>query len=77
MDTKGNNVRLTEEAHRLLAEMAHDCDASMKDVASGVIVGVASRKQDDKRDDKRFAFGTFALGSIIGGLLMLFLGTLW
>ena len=73
MDRKGNNVRLTEEAHGLLAEMGHDCDASMKEVASEAIMRMFRRKQDNKRH----ALGAFALGSIAGGVLMFFVGALW
>ena len=73
MDKKGNNVRLTEEAHGLLAEMAHDYDASMMDVASEAIMRVVQRKQDDRR----FTFGAFVLGAIAGGVLMFFVGALW
>lgn len=66
MDKKGNNVRLTEEAHWLLAEMGHDCDASMKELASEAITRMADRK----KEDKRFALGAFALGAIVGSVLM-------
>ena len=70
MATKEGKVRLTEEAHGLCAEMAHDCDVTMKDVASEAITRMAERK----RDEKRYAFGTFALGAITGGVLMFFVG---
>ena len=73
MDPKGNNVRLTEEAHGLLAEMADDCDSSMKDVASEAVIRMTQRK----RDNRRYAFGTFALGAISCGALMFFVGMLW
>ena len=70
MDPKGNNVRLTEEAHGLLSKMTHDSDASMKDVASEAVIRLIQRK----RDNRRYALGTFALGAISGGALMFFLG---
>ena len=72
MATKEGKVRLTEEAHGLCAEMAHDCDVTMKDVASEAIVRMSLRKQDDKR----YAFGTFLLGAIAGGVLMFFIGVM-
>lgn len=64
------NVRLTKEAHTLLAEMAHDCDTDMKDVASEAIMRAVQRNHDDSR----FAFGAFVLGAIVGGVLMFFVG---
>ena len=73
MATKEGRVRLTEEAHWLLAEMGHDCDATMKELASEAITRMANRT----RDEKRYAFGTFALGAITGGVLMFFVGLLW
>ena len=66
MGKKSSNVRLTEEAHGLLAEMAHDCDTDMKAVASEAVIRMATRKHDDSL----FAFGAFALGAIAGGVLM-------
>ena len=63
---KENKVRLTQEAHWLLAEMGHDCDASMKELASEAITRMANRT----REKKRYAFGTFALGTLTGGCLV-------
>ena len=48
MDPRGNNVRLTEEAHGLLAEMAHDCDSSMKEIASEAIFSLIKSHTKDK-----------------------------
>ena len=73
MNSNKGRVRLSEEAHGLCAEMAHDCDITMKDVASEAITRMANRT----RDEKRYAFGTFALGAITGGVLMFFVGLLW
>lgn len=70
MRTKEGKVRLTGEAHGLCAEMAHDCDITMKDVASEAIIRMALRR----RDERRYAFGTFILGAIAGGTLMFFVG---
>ncbi len=67
MQTKKGRVRLSEEAHGLLAEMAHDCDETMKDVASEAVMRMAQRQ----RDEKRYPFGTFALGALTGGCLVL------
>ena len=65
----GNTIKLTEEAYGLVAEMAHDCDATMRDVASEAIMRF--RRQ---RDNRQYAFGAFALGAIAGGALMFFVG---
>ena len=69
---KEGRVRLTEEAHGLCAEIAHDCDITMKDVASEAITRMSVRK----RDDKRYAFGMFAMGAIAGGVLMFMIGAM-
>ena len=68
MATKEGKVRLTEEAHGLCAEMAHDCDSSMKNIASEAIIRMSLRNQNDRR----YPFGTFALGLIAGAALSLF-----
>jgi len=60
---KPHNVRLTQEAHWLLAEMAEDCDTTMRELASEAITRMAERT----REKKRCAFGTFALGALTGG----------
>ena len=72
MDTNKGRVRLTEEAHGLCAEMAHDCDITMKDVASEAVTWMAQRK----RDERQYKFGAFALGAITGGVLMFMIGVL-
>ena len=66
MDKKQNHVRLTEEAHWLLAEMAEDCNATMRELASEAITRMAERRHNDTQ----FAYGAFALGAIAGGVLM-------
>ena len=68
--SKSNNVKLTEEAHYLLAEMAEDCDTTMRELASEAVMRMAMRK----RDERQYKFGAFALGAITGGALMLFVG---
>ena len=73
MEKNSSNVRLTEEAHGLLAEMANDCETTMKEVASEAIM----RAVHKNHDDSRFALGAFALGSVVGGVLMFFAGMLW
>ena len=70
MDPRGGNVRLTEEAHGLLAEMSDDYDSSMKDVASEAVIRMSQRK----RDDRRYRFGAFALGAVSCGALMFVVG---
>ena len=66
MATKEGKVRLTGEAHGLCAEMAHDCDVTMKDVASEAITRMAERK----RDERQYKFGAFALGALTSGCLV-------
>ena len=70
MATKEGRVRLTEEAHGLCAEMAHDCDITMKDVASEAVIRMSLRK----RDERQYKFGAFILGAVTGGVLMFFVG---
>ena len=45
---KGSNVRLTDEAHTLLAEKAEDFGATMKEVASEAIFLLARGDERDK-----------------------------
>ena len=70
MATKRSNVRLTDKAHRLLTEKAENSGFSMKEIASEAVMLMFRQK----RDNKRYAFGAFALGAIAGGVLMLFVG---
>lgn len=70
MVEKENKVRLTQKAHWLLAEMGHDCDVTMKELASEAITQMAERK----RDERQYKFSTFVLGAITGGVLMFFVG---
>ena len=70
MATKEGKVRLTEEAHGLCAEMARDCDVTMKEVASEAITRMANRT----RDERQYKFGAFALGAITCGALMFVIG---
>ena len=67
---KENKVRLTQEAHWLLAEMGHDCDASMKELASEAITRMANRT----REKKKFVYTAFFHGTIAGGAVMFFMG---
>ena len=85
-----NNVRITDEAHALLAEKAEDFGATMKEVASEAIVLLARRKerfkkfraQEDRLKERikglqkmvRYAFGLFILGAIAAGCLGFFVG---
>ena len=79
--SKGNNVRLTPEAHQLLAEKAEDYNVSMKDVASEAIVLLTKREEwrahverleQKSKDNKLFAFGTFVLGALASGCVVYF-----
>jgi hypothetical protein len=83
--SKGNNVRLTPEAHQLLAEKAEDYNVSMKDVASEAIVLLTKREEwrahverleQKSKDNKLFALGTFVLGALASGCVMFFVGVL-
>jgi len=72
MNEKGSHVRLTEEAHGLLAEMAEDCDTTMRELASEAVTRMANRT----RDKRRYTIGTFIQGAIVGGVVMFFMGVL-
>ena len=72
MDAKGNNVRLTEKAHELLAKRTEGTGVSMKDAASEAVRLMFKQK----RDNRQAAFAAFFLGSIAGGVLMFFIGLL-
>lgn len=69
----GNNVRLTEKAHALLAKRTEGSSISMKDAASEAILLMFRQK----RDNKRYVFGAFALGAISAGCLMFVIGVRW
>lgn len=66
MATKRSNIRLTDKAHRLLTEKAENSGFSMKEIASEAVMLMFRQK----RDNKRFAFGTFVLGALTGGCLV-------
>ena len=89
MSRSGNNVRLTEQAHALLAEKAVDYNATQKDIASEAILmlvkregrermllAAVSRLEKKEQDNKLFAFSTFVLGAIASGCAMFFVGVL-
>lgn len=66
MATKEGKVRLTKEAHNLLAKKAEDSGSSMKEIASATIID-SSRRQ---REIQRYQFGTFLFGALTGGCLV-------
>ena len=83
--SKGNNVRLTPEAHGLLAEKAKNLDDSMKGVASEAIISLFKRElkyneyiaringlEKKVQDTKRFAGGAFILGALASGCVVYF-----
>ena len=90
---QGSNVRLTEEAHGLLAKKAKDFGASMKEVASEAIVLLATRGDKVKkchmlldRANSRIAVldarilnnsRHVVLGAAVAGCLMFVVGVLW
>jgi len=76
---KSNNVRITEEAHRILVEKSEEHDMSMKEVASEAIIALFRREHRERRlfaDYRRYGFGLLAEGAIVGGLVMFFLGAI-
>lgn len=70
MDAKGNNVRLTQTAHELLAKRTEGTGISMKDAASEAVLLMFKQKQDKRQA----SFCAFVLGSIAGGTLMFVIG---
>ena len=75
---KGTTVRLTEEAHQLLAEKAKDLGDSMKRLASEAVILLFSRElkynaynerinelQTEVYHAKRFAGIMFVLGAVV------------
>ena len=87
---KGNNVRITDEAHALLAEKAEDYNANMKEIASEAILMLIKGKDRNKelhvllavanntiQDIKHATFGSFVLGAVVAGCLGFFVGVLW
>ena len=90
MSLRGNNVRLTEQAHQLLTENAKNLGDSMKEVASEAIISLFKRElkyneyiarinqlKAQIRDTKHFAGGLFVLGAVVSGCVMFFVGVLW
>jgi hypothetical protein len=89
MSLRGNNVRLTEQAHQLLAEKAKNLGDSMKEVASEAIISLFKRElkyneyiaringlEKKVQDTKRFAGGVFILGAVVSGCVMFFVGAM-
>ena len=66
MDARGGNVRLTQTAHDILAKRTEGTGVSMKEAASEAVLLMFKQK----RDNRRYAFGTFALGALTGGCLV-------
>ena len=78
---KGTTVRLTEDAHQLLAEKAKDLGDSMKELATEAIFCLVRNEEKDKeiqamhsepiwlrKEDenrKRFVLCAFILGAIV------------
>ena len=73
MDPRGGNVRLTEKAHELLAKRTEGSGVSMKDAASEAVMLMFQQK----RDNRRYALGAFALGALASGCVMFLIGVLW
>ena len=88
--SEGKAVRITDKAHGLLAEKAEGSKVSMKEIASDAILTLFKGKDINKKlcllldiankkilDNKRFALGAFAIGAIVSGCVMFFVGVLW
>ena len=89
------HVRLTDEAHWRLAEMSEDYNSSQKEIASEAILVLVKSEGKDKemqimrreiirledkiRDNDFFAYGTFIIGAVAGGVLVfaILVGVLW
>jgi len=85
--TKGNNVRITEEAHRVLVEQSEEHDISMKEIASDAVISLFKRRQRERnllediarlekklQDSKWYALGAFILGAVAAACVMFFVG---
>lgn len=88
--TKTSNVRLTGEAHTLLAEKAKNLNESMKAIASEAVISLFKRElkyneyiarinelEKEVQDKKHYAGGLFVLGAVVAGTVMFFVGVLW
>ena len=86
---EGATVRLTEEAHALLAEKAKNLGDSMKEVASEAILSLFKRELKyneyiaringlEKEVDtiKRYAGKLFVLGTVVSGCVMFIVGAM-
>lgn len=92
---KGKAVRLTDQAHALLAVKSDDYGVTQKEIASEAILMLVKSEGKDKemqvmrreiirledkiRDNDFFAYGTFILGAVAGGVLVfaILVGVLW
>ena len=76
------HVRLTDEAHELLAEKAKNLDESMKEVGSEAVISLFKRElkyneyiaringlEKEVDADKRYAGFLFVLGTVVGGVV--------
>lgn len=84
-----SNVRLTDEAHALLAEKAKNLGNSMKSVASKAVISLFKRElkyneyiahinelEKELNTTKRYAGKLFALGTVVSGCVMFFVGAM-
>lgn len=87
---KGKAVRLTDQAHAILAAKSDEFGISQKEIASEAILMLHKKEERQRRlladvaqlekkvqDYKRFAGGLFILGAVAGGCVMFFVGVLW
>ena len=86
---KGKAVRLTPEAHALLAEKARDLNVSMVKVASEAILSLFKRElkyneyiarinelEKVLNTTKRYARKLFVLSAVVSGCVMFFVGAM-
>lgn len=95
MDKDKTAVRITDEAHALLVKKSDDYGVTQKEIASEAILMLVKSEGKDKemqamrreiirledkiRDNDFFAYGTFILGAVAGGVLVfaILVGVLW
>ena len=88
--SKYGGVRLTDEAHALLAKSSKNLGDSMKSVASEAVISLFKRElkyneyiarinwlEKEVSIIKRYAGKLFILGAIVSGCVMFVVGVMW
>lgn len=86
---KGKAVRLTDQAHAILAEWSDEHNITQKEIASEAILMLHKKEERQRRlladiallekeikNIKYFASGLFILGAVVSGVLIFFVGIL-